>query len=175
MEENEAGRNGHSGRTVAETKARVGEIVQAHRRRRGALIIALQQVQQAFGYLPQDAVSELARLLRVPSSEIYGVATFYSQFRLRPLGRNTVSVCEGTACHVRGASSILDAVERELGITGGETTPDLEYSLERVACIGACAISPALVVNDKVYGEMTPQKVKDLFTRLRPGASDAKE
>ncbi len=98
-------------------------------------------------------------------SRIYAVVTFYAQFYLNPRGRQTVRVCRGTACHVRGGSLILEAVERELGITDGETTPDLEYSLETVACIGACALAPAMVVNENTYGKMTPSEAAKAICR----------
>ena len=98
-------------------------------------------------------------------SRIYAVVTFYAQFYLKPRGRNIVRVCRGTACHVRGGSLVLDAVERELGITDGETTPDLEYSLETVACIGACALAPAMVVNESTCGKMTPSKAVEVLSR----------
>ena len=97
------------------------------------------------------------------SSKIYAVATFYAQFYLTPRGRNTIRLCRGTACHVRGAARILDAVERELGIPEGGTTPDLEYSLETVACIGACALAPTMVINQDTFGKLTPNKVEDIF------------
>ena len=98
-------------------------------------------------------------------SRIYAVATFYAQFYLTPRGRQTVRVCRGTACHVRGGPLILDAVERELGIKDGETTPDLEYNLETVACIGACALAPTMVINQNTYGKLTPNKVAEAFSR----------
>ena len=100
-------------------------------------------------------------------SRVYAVATFYAQFYLTPRGRNTIRLCRGTACHVRGAPRILEAVERELGITEGETTPDLEYSLETVACIGACALAPTMVINQDTYGKLTPNKVVDLFKQRK--------
>lgn len=125
------------------------------------LIPILQQVQREFGYLRQDAMRDIARFLRVPESRIYAVATFYAQFRFTPIGRNHVMVCRGTACHVRGAPRILQEIEKQLGIKAGETTPDLEYSLETVACIGACGLSPCVMVNDKVEAKLTPKKVAE--------------
>jgi NADH-quinone oxidoreductase subunit E len=133
--------------------------------REGELIPILQQTQEEFGYLPEEAMREIARFTRVSESRAYAVATFYAQFRFTPIGRNHVMVCRGTSCHVRGAPRILEEVEKQLGIKEGETSPDLEYSLETVACIGCCGLSPCIVVNNKVYAKMTPRKVAELFAK----------
>ena len=127
------------------------------------LIPILQHVQQAFGYVPELAIKRIARFLHIPEVTIFGVVTFYAQFKLTPSGRRTVKVCRGTACHVRGGKRILEEFEKCLGIKPGESTPDLEYGLETVACIGACALSPAIVLDDKVHARMTPQKVNDIL------------
>lgn len=127
------------------------------------LIPLLQKVQEALGYLPDEAMLEVARFLRIPESRVFSVASFYSQFRFTPIGKCHVMACRGTACHVRGAPGILDALERRLGIREGETSKDLEYSLETVACIGACGLSPTIMVNKKVHAKMTPLKVSVLF------------
>ncbi|NQU23255.1 MAG: NADH-quinone oxidoreductase subunit NuoE [Candidatus Nealsonbacteria bacterium] len=129
------------------------------------LIPVLQQVQGEFGYLSEEAMRAIGRFLRVPESQVYAVATFYSQFRFTPIGRRHVMVCRGTACHVLGAPRILEEVENQLGIKEGETTNDLEYSLETVACIGACGLSPCLMVNDKVEAKMSPKKVAKTFAK----------
>ncbi|OHB84303.1 MAG: NADH dehydrogenase [Planctomycetes bacterium RBG_16_64_12] len=133
------------------------------------LIPILQDVQRQFGYLSEEAMLEVARFARVPESTVYAVATFYAQFRFTPIGRKHVTVCRGTACHVRGAPRILEAIEKQLGIKEGQTTPDLEYSLETVACIGACGLSPCIMTNKKVEAKMTPRKVVELF---REGEKD---
>ncbi len=140
-------------------------ILQKHEGQEDALITILQEIQEVYSYLPEEALAHLSREARIPMSRIYAVVTFYAQFCLNPRGRQTVRPCRGTACHVRGASRILEAVERELGITDGETTPDLEYSLETVACIGACALAPAMVVNENTYGKMTPSKAAEVLSR----------
>jgi NADH-quinone oxidoreductase subunit E len=101
--------------------------------------------------------------LRIPSSTIYGVATFYSQFKMKPSGRKVIRVCRGTACHVRGGARVLQSVEKQLGIKPGQTTADLEYTLETVACIGACALAPTMTVNRETYGQMTPKKVREVL------------
>jgi NADH-quinone oxidoreductase subunit E len=130
-----------------------------------ALITMLQEIQDIYSYLPEEVLARLSLEARIPMSRIYAVATFYAQFYLTPRGRQTVRVCRGTACHVRGGPLILEAVKHELGITEDETTPDLEYSLETVACIGACALAPAMVVNESTYGKMTPSEAANVVSR----------
>ncbi len=129
------------------------------------LIPLLQRVQAELGYLPAEAMAAVARFARVAESRVYGVATFYAQFRFKPIGRKHVMVCRGTSCHVRGAPRILEAIEKRLGIKEGEATPDLEYSLETVACIGACGLSPCIMTNQEVQAKMTPAKVSEVFAQ----------
>jgi NADH-quinone oxidoreductase subunit E len=129
------------------------------------LIPILQRVQHELGYLPEEAMVRIARFAGVPECSVFSVATFYAQFKLKPSGRNVVRVCRGTACHVRGGSRILKEVEKTLGIKAGENTPDMEYSLETVACIGACALAPTMTINNDTYGEMTARKVAEIFGR----------
>lgn len=133
-------------------------------RQSGELIPRLQQIQAEHGYLPEEALRAVARSLHLPESHVFGVATFYAQFRLKPSGRQRVMVCRGTACHVRGGARVLSAVKKELDLQEGETSADLAYTLETVACIGACALAPSLVVNSQVYGRLTPQKATAIFT-----------
>ncbi|MFC1901116.1 NADH-quinone oxidoreductase subunit NuoE [Chloroflexota bacterium] len=140
-------------------------ILKDHEGQNDALITMLQEVQEVYSYLPEDVLARLSLEAKIPLSQIYAVATFYAQFYLTPRGRQTVRVCRGTACHVRGGSLILDAVERELEIKDGETTTDLEYTLETVACIGACALAPAMVVDENTYGKMTPSKSAEVVSR----------
>jgi NADH-quinone oxidoreductase subunit E len=144
-------------------KERLEGVFCAFEGRRDELIPILQAVQQEFGYLPEEAMLEIAEFTGVPESRVYAVATFYAQFRFTPIGRKHVMVCRGTSCHVRGAPRILEAIEKQLGIKEGETTPDLEYSLETVACIGACGLSPCIMTNKKVEAKMTPKKVREYF------------
>jgi len=127
------------------------------------LIPLLQFVQREIGYLPERSLREIARLTRVPAASVFGTATFYSQFRLQPVGKHMVRVCRGTACHVRGGARILREVEKQLGIKPGESTPDLKYALETVACVGACALAPTMVIGDDTYGQMTTKKVPDIL------------
>ena len=140
-------------------------ILEKYRNREDALITMLQEIQGVYSYLPEEALNRLSIEAKVSMSRIYAVATFYAQFYLTPRGRKTVRVCRGTACHVRGGALILEAVERELGIKDGETTPDLEYNLETVACIGACALAPAMVVDEDTYGKMTPSEAAKVINR----------
>ena len=136
---------------------------------RGAMIPALQAVQEKLGYISEDAVTLIARLLNVSPSEVFGVATFYAQFRFTPPGEHTVKVCLGTACHVRGGEEILDNVSREVGVRSGETSKDGKFSLERVACFGSCALAPVMVVDKDVYGRLTIQKAKGIIAQYRDG------
>ena len=129
------------------------------------LISVLQDVQERFGYLPKEAMFEVSKFLRIPESRVYAVASFYAQFRFTPMGKNTVMVCRGTACHVKGAPRILDEFKRELGIDENETTEDKEYTLETVACLGCCALAPCAMINDEVAANLTPKKVKSLFQK----------
>jgi NADH-quinone oxidoreductase subunit E len=134
---------------------------------RGQLIPLLQMAQKILGYLPDEALSLVADYLAVTRSEVYGVASFYNQFRFNPPGRNPVKVCMGTACHVRGGEIILENFERKLEIREGETTEDREFSIERVACVGCCALAPVALVGETLHGHMAPSKVEGLVLRVR--------
>lgn len=127
------------------------------------MIAMLQDIQGIHGYLPEDDIIRVARHLGVPTSRVYGVATFYNQFRLTPLGKHVIRVCRGTACHVKGSLDILNILESELGIEAGETTKDLKFTIETVACIGACSIAPVIVIDDKYYGGLTSKSVYKLI------------
>ena len=148
---------------------RLRAILASYQGKQEELIPILQQVQSVFGYLPAELLLAVSRFTGVPESRVYGVATFYAQFRFTPIGRQHIMACRGTSCHVRGAPRILTEIEKQLGIKEGETTPDLEYSLETVACIGACGLSPCIMINKEVEAKMTPKKVTKL---LRKGAPD---
>jgi len=139
------------------------EKIGAYPRCRDSLIPILQMVQQTCSYLPPRTLEAVAEHLEVSLAEIYGVATFYNQFRFHPPGRHQIKVCLGTACHVVGGDIILENFERKLGIKDGETTPDLEFGLERVACVGCCALAPVAVVDETTYGHMAPSKVEGIL------------
>lgn len=132
-----------------------------------SLIPILQDAQEACGYLPLEVLREVARYLCISFSKVYGVATFYTQFHLQPRGRNVIKVCTGTACHVRGGGEVLRALQEELGIQAGQTTEDLEFTLETVACIGACGLAPVIMVNDDTHGRVTADKVKAILDGYR--------
>lgn len=134
-----------------------------YRGQKGALIPALQEAQNIYGYLPKEVMQRISVELNVPFSKVYGVATFYAQFHLKPRGRNIIRVCLGTACHVRGGEKILDAVQNHLGIGIGDTTDDLRYTLESVACLGCCGLAPVMMINDDTHGRMTPDRVAGIL------------
>ena len=130
------------------------------------LIPILQDTQNKEGYLSMEAIYSIAAHLGVPSGKVYGVATFYNQFRFEPSGRCRVTACRGTACHVRGGRNVIKSIESHLGIQDGETTPDLEYTFETVACLGACALAPVIVVDEKYHGKVTPKKAVTILENL---------
>jgi NADH-quinone oxidoreductase subunit E len=144
---------------------RLQAILASYQGTKDELIPILQKVQEEFGFLSESAMLAIARYTGVPESKVYAVATFYAQFRFTPIGRKHIMACRGTACHVRGAPRILEEIERILGIKEGETTSDLEYSLETVACIGACGLSPCMMINKKVEAKLTPKKIAEIFAK----------
>ncbi len=131
------------------------------------LIRILQRIQSKAGYLPEEAMREVARFLGISEAEVYGVATFYNQFRFIPLGKFHIVVCMGTACHSLGGQLVLEAFERELDLKVGGITPDRMYSLDRVGCIGCCTKAPVVVVNDRIFAKMTPYKVEEVLAKLK--------
>jgi len=149
----------------ADVKEQLDDILAQHKGERSDLIPILQQAQEKFGYLPKDVMLGIAKFLHLAESTVFGVSTFYAQFKFVPIGRNVINVCRGTACHVRGADRILDEFRRQLGIEQGETTEDLEYSLETIACFGSCALAPVVVINKVVYGRMTTTKARELLAK----------
>jgi len=139
------------------------EVFENYEGKREELIPVLQDVQEKLGYLPKEALVSVSRFLNLPESVVFGVATFYAQFYLTRQGKHKVKVCRGTACHVRGGGRIMQAVQRKLGIKPGETTDDYEFSLERVACFGSCALAPVVVIDGRVYGRMTTRKTEQIL------------
>lgn len=142
-------------------------ILASHGGGRRDLIPLLQEVQEKLGYLPKEAMLGIAHFLEIPEVEVYGVVTFYNQFRLVPLGKHHIRVCMGTACHLAGGKLVSDTLERELGIRVGETTQDEEFSLERVACVGCCMLAPVVLVGDDVHPKMTPFKAEEALIPYR--------
>lgn len=141
----------------------VREVLEDHERHRDSLIPILQEVQKKLGFISEEAIGVISGHLDISENDIYGVATFYTQFRFTRPGDHIVRICRGTACHVRGGKRIMNEVTKYLGIAPGETTQDYKFGLESVACFGSCALSPVVVMNEKVYGRMTPQRVKKLL------------
>ncbi len=139
---------------------------------RDSLIPILQEVQELEGYVSREAVRQIGEFLNLPASKIYGVATFYNQFRFEPVGQFHIQVCRGTACHVKGSGNVLEALERELSIKPDETTRDGVFSLEVVACIGACGLAPAICVNGEVYAKVSTKDVPKLLKDLRKEAKE---
>ena len=131
------------------------------------LIGALQRVQGQFGYLPAGSLKEMSRRMRIPLSRIYGVVSFYAQFYTTPRGKHTIRVCRGTACHVKGASRVIDAIARDLGVKDGESTPDLNFYFETVACLGTCFLAPAMMIDNLYFGSLTPQRVQSVLRSYR--------
>lgn len=147
--------------------AELAKILAPYAGQKGALIPVLQKVQGRYGYLPQELLTDVAKFCRVSVNEVFGVASFYAQFHFVRPGEHTVKVCLGTACHVRGGENIMKMVCQEIGVRPGETTPDYKFTLERVGCLGCCALAPVVVVDDKVYSKMNPAKVIDVLTQYR--------
>ena len=146
-------------------KVKVDGILAKYAGKQGSLIPILQEVQNMYNYLPKDVLEYVAEQTKIPVSEVYGVVTFYSLFHLNPRGRNIIRVCQGTACHVRGGKTILQRLEKELGIKAGETTPDLRFTLETVACIGACGLAPVMQINEDTHGRLTPDALPAIIKR----------
>lgn len=148
---------------------RIDKIIARYQDRKWPLIPLLQEIQQELGYIPPEAINPIARACELFPSQVQGVITFYQQLYTTPRGKKVVRVCRGTACHVRGGKTILKLVKRNLGLEEGETTPDYEYTLETVACIGVCALAPNIVIGKDTHGNMNPKKVARLFEDRKGG------
>ncbi|MBQ3157972.1 MAG: NADH-quinone oxidoreductase subunit NuoE [Clostridia bacterium] len=136
----------------------------------GALMPIMQRAQDIFGYLPEDVQNIIAKGLDIPVSDVYGVATFYAQFNLEPKGKYIISVCMGTACYVKGSQLVLDKLEEVLGVPAGRTTEDGLFTLNATRCLGACGLAPVIMVNDDVYGRLTPDQIPAIIAKYRPEA-----
>ena len=159
--------------SVREEKA--GEIIREYDSSRDSLISILQDIQSEYRYLPESILKLVARKLGLPLIQVYGVATFFKAFSLKPRGKHLVSICLGTACHVRGAPAVLDEVERELCIKPGETSEDMQFTLETVNCLGACALGPIMVVDVEYHGQIVPGKVQAIINRCKKSPRDRKK
>jgi NADH-quinone oxidoreductase subunit E len=160
---------------AVEATEKLDSITERYRSGRSSLIAVLQDISQEYGYLPEEVLQEVSRRIEVPISIFYSLATFYSSFRLEPIGRKHVCVCVGTACHVRGAAKVVETLERDLQIKAGETSRDGSFTLETVNCLGACALGPLVTVNGEYHGKMDQKKVARLSKSLRPETSGGGE
>jgi NADH-quinone oxidoreductase subunit E len=149
----------------------VDQIIDSYKADGAWLVMILQDTQEAYNYLPEEALERVADRLSLGLGHVYNVATFYSSFSLTKRGRHVIHVCDGTACHIRGATSVLDEICRQLGIEDGQTTEDGAFTLESVACLGACALAPVMTVGSKYYGKLTPDKLKDILDAHRQEVS----
>lgn len=152
----------------------LGRILERYSDEKGALIPLLQDTQEAYGYLDEKVIRALAKGAGYQLSQVYGVATFYTQFRLEPIGEHLIRVCHGTACHVAGAELISEEISNFLKIKGGQTTPDMKFTLESVMCVGACSLSPIMIVDEDTYGKLKPANVRRVLKKYR-GESGEKE
>jgi len=150
-----------------EDKEKIDKLIEKYQTNPGPLISILQDIQSIFGYLPKDILSYLSQKLKVSESKIWGIVTFYAQFYLEPRGKNTVRVCLGTACHVKGVKKVLERLQKILGIQPGETTEDLNFSLETVRCLGTCFLAPVIMVDQDYFGKLTPDRVERIIDQYR--------
>lgn len=141
------------------------EVFAKYRGQQGALIPVLQAAQDIYGYLPREVLEKIAAELKLPISQVYGVVTFYAQFNLTPRGRYIIRVCQGTACYVRGGGEIFQEIQDQLGIKDGETTEDLRFTLESVACLGACGLAPVIMINDDTHGRLTKDAIAGILAK----------
>ncbi|HSB32523.1 MAG TPA: NAD(P)H-dependent oxidoreductase subunit E [Candidatus Sulfobium mesophilum] len=148
---------------VDEKIGHVKDVLSDAQKKRGVLIHAFQSIQKEYNYLPEDVLNALSKKLDIPLSDVYSTASFYKHFYFKPRGRNVVCVCVGTACHVRGASKVLEKIEESFGIKQGETTADLSITLETVGCVGCCGLAPVATVNEEIVGDLNPKKVGDVI------------
>lgn len=153
---------------IETTAGDIGEILPERDKKRAVLIHLLQQIQEEFGYLPENILTQLSKQLSIPISEVYSIASFYKMFYFKPRGKNIVRVCLGTACYVKGSKKILQALEQEFKVKTGETTDDLTMTLERVGCIGCCGLAPVTTINDEIVGEIIGgKKIQDLIIKIK--------
>ena len=153
-------------KTSEKSWEQLDQLLNRYRGTKGSVIPVLQQAQEIFGYLPKDVLIKISKEINVPISQIFGVVTFYAQFHLEPRGKNIIRSCQGTACHVRGAKAVLASIKEKLGLKDGQvTTPDLKFTLETVACIGACGLAPVFMVNDDTHGRLTPESVGPILDK----------
>ncbi len=147
--------------------SKVDKIIDEHSREKSALIAVLQEIEELYGYLPAWTLSQVSEKLEVPLIQVYSVATFYDAFHLAPRGKHIIRVCLGTACYLRGSTRVLEALERELGIKDGETTPDQEFTIQSVRCLGACALASVMIIDKHYFDKMTPTKLSSVLKQVQ--------
>lgn len=172
MNMNDAAPQGKQRYAEADDPAPLERILQRYAGEKGALIPLLQDAQEAYGYLDEKVMRALARGAGYQLSQVYGVATFYTQFRLEPIGEHLVRVCHGTACHVAGAELISEEISNLLGIRDGETTPDMKFTVESVMCVGACSLAPIMIVDEDTHGKLKPANIRRIVKRYRAGEGE---
>jgi NADH-quinone oxidoreductase subunit E len=153
--------------TADELIGNIGEVLTESQKNRGILIYAFQKIQAEYNYLPEDALKKLSEKLGIPLSNIYSTASFYKQFYFTPRGKKIVKVCTGTACHVRGAETVLKRLEKEFDVQPGETTPDLSMTLETVGCVGCCGLAPVATINEDIVGEIDMRKIEKIIDSIK--------
>lgn len=155
------------GNQVDERLEKAREVIGKYKDAKGGLIPVLHQIQNIYGYLPEDVLKEVSSELNIPMSEIYGVASFYSYFSLEPKGEHVIRVCLGTACYVKGSQLLIDKISQELNIEVNKTTPDGKFTLEATRCLGACGLAPVMVIGEKVYGRLTPDMIPEILKEYK--------
>lgn len=165
----------HDSKASRETIAVVDRVAERCGHARGVLIPLLQQVQDELGWLSKDVLERIGERAGVPAAQVFGVASFYSQFRLEPVGKHVIKVCHGTACHVQGAGAISDALKDELGVDEGGTTDDGLFTLESVACLGCCSLAPVMMIEDRTFGRLTPEEARDIVQIVKEHGIDSRE
>jgi len=150
----------------------IDAIIHKNNAEQGSIIPILQEIQEVYGYIPTIAIDRIAKITGITNGEIYGTATFYNMFRLEPLGENLVKVCHGTACHLAGAERIAESIAIEVGAKEGETSKDGKFTIEQVACLGCCSSAPALMINDEIYGRLTPESVRKVLKKCKCSDGD---
>ena len=154
---------------------KLNTIINEHKEEKWGLIPLLQEIQENFGYIPPESIEPVAKALNLFPSQVQGVITFYSGFALKPKGKYVLKLCRGTACHVKGSRSILRTMQKELGLKEGETSPDYQFSLETVACLGACFLAPTMMVNLNYFGKLAPSRITSILDQYKKDLEDIKE
>jgi NADH:ubiquinone oxidoreductase subunit E len=151
--------------TMKENMEKLEQIILQHKDQQGSLIPILHETQELFGYIPEEAQKKISEVMNIPLAEIFGVTTFYSRFTLNPRGKNTISVCLGTACYVKNSQGVLDRLNEELKVATGGTTEDNKFTLEATRCLGCCGLAPVMMINEDVYGKLVPEDIPDILKK----------